>query len=48
MCLQCVTAYLIYNPEEVSFVNEPSIGRDFFWISIVGTDKSNDFDHFAK
>jgi len=30
MCSQCVTAYLNYNPEEVSFVNEPSIGKDFF------------------
>ena len=32
ICLQCVTAY--YNSEEVSFVNEPSMGRDFFLISM--------------
>jgi len=34
MCLQCVTAYLNYNPEKVYSVNEPSIGRDFFCISV--------------
>ena len=34
MCLQCVTAYLNYTPEEVSFVNEPSMGKDFSWISM--------------